>query len=92
MATFTLEQIEHIARLARLDLTPDEKQKFASQFGTILDYVAMIQNVQVPPELEQGSLPSPLMREDEPEVSGIKPESFSPYVEHHHFKVPKVIE
>jgi aspartyl-tRNA(Asn)/glutamyl-tRNA(Gln) amidotransferase subunit C len=92
MAAFTQQQIEHIAKLARLDLTPDEKQKFAEQFGSILEYVAMIQNVQVPPELAQEAVTPPLMREDVPEVSGILPESFSPYVEHHHFKVPKVIE
>lgn len=92
MAEFTQQQIEHIAKLARLDLTPEEKQKFAEQFGSILEYVAMIQNVQVPPELEQESKAAPLMREDIPEVSGILPESFSPYVENHHFKVPKVIE
>ena len=93
MAAFTKEQIEHIAKLARLELTEEEKAKFAGQFGSILDYVTMIQKVQLPPELDQESAESAApLREDEPEVSGIKPESFSPYVENHHFKVPKVIE
>jgi hypothetical protein len=32
------------------------------------------------------------MRDDVPESSGVDPKSFSPYLEDHHFKVPKVIE
>ena len=93
MSAFTKQQIEHIAKLARLELTDEEKAKFAEQFGSILDYVAIIQKVQLPPELDLESADAPaLLRDDEPEVSGIKPESFSPYVENHHFKVPKVIE
>ncbi len=93
MSQFTVEQIEHIARLARLDLTPEEKQKFAEQFSSILDYVAMIQQVQLPPELDQDPGDAgALMRDDVPEVSGVDPESFSPYLERHHFKVPKVME
>jgi len=49
--------------------------------------------VQLPPELdrEPADQGAPL-REDEPERSGIDPESFSAYIERHHFKVPKVIE
>jgi aspartyl-tRNA(Asn)/glutamyl-tRNA(Gln) amidotransferase subunit C len=93
VSQFTVEQIEHIARLARLDLTPEEKQKFAEQFSSILDYVAMIQQVQLPPELDQDPGDAgALMRDDVPEVSGVDPESFSPYLERHHFKVPKVME
>lgn len=93
MSQFSIAQIEHIARLARLDLTEEEKQKFAEQFASILDYVAVIQNVQLPPELdkdpEDQSAP---LRDDIPEAAGIDPESFSPYIERHHFKVPTVIE
>ena len=93
MSQFSIDQIEHIARLARLDLTAEEKRQFAAQFASILDYVAMIQQVQLPPELdkdpEDQSAP---LRDDVPEAAGIDPESFSPYLERHHFKVPKVIE
>ena len=93
MAAFTTAQIEHIAKLARLDLTAEEKRQFAAQFGSILDYVAIIQKVQLPPELDRETADQAApMREDEPEVSGIDPESFSPFMERHHFKVPKVIE
>jgi aspartyl-tRNA(Asn)/glutamyl-tRNA(Gln) amidotransferase subunit C len=93
VAQFSIEQIEHIAKLARLELTAEEKQKFAEQFASILDYVAMIQKVELPPDLDRDPpAAGAFLREDEPEISGILPESFSPYVERHHFKVPKVIE
>jgi hypothetical protein len=49
--------------------------------------------VQLPPELDRESQDqSAPLRDDVPEVAGIDPESFSPYIERHHFKVPKVIE
>jgi aspartyl-tRNA(Asn)/glutamyl-tRNA(Gln) amidotransferase subunit C len=93
VSQFSIEQIEHIAKLARLDLTPEEKRTFAEQFSSILDYVAMIQTVQLPPELDQDPGDAgAMLRDDEPEVSGIDPESFSRFIERHHFKVPKVIE
>lgn len=93
MSQFSIAQIEHIARLARLDLTAEEKQKFAEQFASILDYVAVIQNVQLPPELDVDPKDqSAPLRDDVPESAGIDPESFSPYIERHQFKVPKVIE
>jgi aspartyl-tRNA(Asn)/glutamyl-tRNA(Gln) amidotransferase subunit C len=93
MAALTQAQIEHIAKLARLDLTAEEKRQFAEQFGSILDYVAMIQKVELPPELDREPADAAThLREDVPELSGIEPESFSPYVERHQFKVPKVIE
>lgn len=93
MAQFTVADIEKIARLANLELTDQEKQMFAGQFSAILDYFAKIQQVKLPPDIEQG-VPGPAipMRDDEPEPSGVSPESFSPYLENHHFKVPKVIE
>jgi aspartyl-tRNA(Asn)/glutamyl-tRNA(Gln) amidotransferase subunit C len=93
VAQFTVAQIEHIAKLARLELTPEEKQRFADQFSSILGYVAMIDQVQLPADLNKDpDEAGAMMREDEPEISGIDPESFSPYIERHHFKVPKVIE
>ena len=41
----TKKDIEHIARLARLELTEEEKTRFASQLSSILDYVGQLQNV-----------------------------------------------
>ena len=93
MAQFTIADIEKIAQLANLELSAEEKQMFAGQFPAILDYFAKIQQVKLPPDAElAGNAPTIPMRDDEPEVSGVDPKSFSPYLEDHHFKVPKVIE
>ena len=42
----TLEDVERIAALAHLDLTPDEKQLFARQLTQILDYAERLQEVE----------------------------------------------
>ncbi len=41
----TQKEIEHIALLARLELTGEEKEKFANQLSSILDYVQQLQQV-----------------------------------------------
>ncbi len=41
----TKKEIEHIARLARLELTEEEKEKFANQLSSVLDYVSQLQKV-----------------------------------------------
>ncbi len=33
------EEVEHVARLARLSLTPEEIEKYTQQIGDVLDYV-----------------------------------------------------
>jgi aspartyl-tRNA(Asn)/glutamyl-tRNA(Gln) amidotransferase subunit C len=93
VAQFTIAQIEKIAQLANLELSAEEKQQFAAQFTAILDYFAKIEQLQLPPDAQLGAGPAPIpLRDDVPEVSGVDPKSFSPYLEDHHFKVPKVIE
>lgn len=39
------KDIEHIAELARLQLTPAEKEQFGSQLASILGYVEKLQEV-----------------------------------------------
>jgi len=41
----TLEQVEHIAGLARLDLKPEEKELFLKQLSSILEYVEQLSRV-----------------------------------------------
>jgi aspartyl-tRNA(Asn)/glutamyl-tRNA(Gln) amidotransferase subunit C len=41
----TLEEVEHIASLARLRLTDDEKARYREQLSTILDYMAMLRRL-----------------------------------------------
>jgi aspartyl-tRNA(Asn)/glutamyl-tRNA(Gln) amidotransferase subunit C len=59
----------HIARLARLDLSEAEVERFAAELGTILTYVGEVQRVDttdVTPMSHAGSLSPP---EDEPSAS-----------------------
>lgn len=43
--TLTVEQIEQIATLARLDLTPEEKERYAKQLSAVLAYVELLNEV-----------------------------------------------
>jgi aspartyl-tRNA(Asn)/glutamyl-tRNA(Gln) amidotransferase subunit C len=48
----TINEVEHIAELARLELTEDEKQRYAEQLSDILDYAARLDELatdQIPP-------------------------------------------
>lgn len=45
MAKLSKEQVEHIAKLARLEFAEDEKAKFQDQLSSILDYVEKLQEV-----------------------------------------------
>jgi aspartyl-tRNA(Asn)/glutamyl-tRNA(Gln) amidotransferase subunit C len=49
--SLTIEEVEHIAKLARLNLTDEEKTKYRQQLSSILDYVTMLQ------ELDTSSIP-----------------------------------
>lgn len=45
--SITTEQIEHIAKLSRLELKDAEKDTFAKEFNDILAYVEQLQEVDV---------------------------------------------
>lgn len=63
----TLEEVKHIADLARLALTAEEEQAYREQLSAVLDYVARLQEVDtsdVPPTASVLSSASPL-RDDE---------------------------
>lgn len=36
------EQVQKVAHLARLDLTPDEEERFTTQLGSILEYFDLL--------------------------------------------------
>ncbi len=42
---FSLEKIEHFARLARIELKEEEKKKFAQDISSILLYVEQLQKL-----------------------------------------------
>ncbi len=64
----TLEEVRHIARLARLRLTAEEERRYAEQLSAILDYADRLKRVDttdVPPTAGVQDLKAPL-RPDTP--------------------------
>jgi len=47
MAQHAEVDIDYVARLARLELTPEEKAKFRAQLGQVLEYFERINEVNV---------------------------------------------
>ena len=39
MAKITIQEVEHVANLARLEFNEEEKKRLAEQLGRILDYI-----------------------------------------------------
>lgn len=47
MPNLTVAEVERIALLARLELTEDEKSRYASQLSAVLDYAAALASIDV---------------------------------------------
>lgn len=45
MSDITKEQVDHIARLARIKLTDQEEEKMAKEMGMILSYIEKLKEV-----------------------------------------------
>jgi aspartyl-tRNA(Asn)/glutamyl-tRNA(Gln) amidotransferase subunit C len=88
--------IEHVARLARLELTDEEKTRLREQLGVILEAAAKVSEVatnDVPPTAY--AIPrSNVLRPDEitPSLTTEEVLSNAPEVEGDRFKVPRVVE
>ena len=88
--------IDHVARLARLELTDEEKARLRDQLGVILENAAKVSEVatdDVPPTAY--AIPrSNVLRPDEvtPSLTVQEVLSNAPEVEDDRFKVPKVVE
>jgi aspartyl-tRNA(Asn)/glutamyl-tRNA(Gln) amidotransferase subunit C len=92
----TREEVQHIALLARLELTAEEEATFSQQLGKILEYVQMLQEVDtsdVQPTAHVVETENP-MRDDEvvnaPQVDRML--ANAPERDGDYFKVPKIIE
>lgn len=92
----TKEEVEYVARLARLKLSEEEKEKYTKQLGDILKYINKLNELdteKVEPTSHVLRL-SNVFREDKVRPS-LKQEEIlanAPQVESNHFKVKKVIE
>ncbi len=92
---FTREQIETIARLARVDLAPGEQELFARQLADIVAYVTTLQDVEtsgVPPTSHALVTEMP-MRDDEVRESLPRDAAMAaaPLAAAGLFKVPRVL-
>jgi len=91
----TVQDVEYIARLARLSFTDEEKQRLTVELNTILGYMEQLNSVptdDVEPLSHVIDLPS-VMREDR-QVPGLSREDAlknAPARTDEFFKVPKVI-
>ena len=63
------DEVERIARLAHLTITPEDAPRFAEQLSAILDYAASIQRVDTTGVPPLGGRASIAWREDEPAPS-----------------------
>lgn len=90
------EEVEHIAKLARLELTEEEKVRYGGQLSAILDHVAQLQQLDtasIPPMTAVFTGESHL-RVDQPRPSLPTEELLknAPSHEQEQFKIPPVFE
>jgi len=94
MAKVTSETVQHVANLARLSLTEEERSTFALQLDDVLSYAEAIQKLEladVPPMSHAGTVER--FREDSPagELPHEKVVAAAPDPAERLFRVPKVL-
>jgi len=92
----SIQEVEHIATLARLKLTEEEKEKYGGQLSGILDYFEKLQAVDtdnIEPTSQVTGLTN-IMREDEIIESGISQELVDCAPSHNdgYVSIPKIFE
>jgi len=90
----TIKDVEHVAKLARLELTDEEKELYAKQLGDVLKYVEQMNEVDtsnVKPMAQVIDFVN-VMREDKVVCEQTKEELMAnaPEEENGYFKVPKI--
>jgi aspartyl-tRNA(Asn)/glutamyl-tRNA(Gln) amidotransferase subunit C len=88
--------VDHVARLARLSLTEEERALFTAQLGQILDYFARLGELDLGASAPTSHIlaASPAMREDvvRPSLDREEVLAAAPDAEEGFFKVPPVLE
>lgn len=94
--TLTIEEVEHIAKLARLELSEEEKARYSQQLSAILEYAARLQELDTQgiPPTSSVLPPRSGLREDIPgECLSIEAVlANAPRAEKNQFRVPPVLE
>jgi aspartyl-tRNA(Asn)/glutamyl-tRNA(Gln) amidotransferase subunit C len=92
----TREDVEHVAELARLELTAAEKEQFIVQLNSILTYIEKLSELNTDGvEPTSHVLPmSNVFRDDEvrPSLDRDRVLQNAPQESHFFFKVPRIIE
>jgi aspartyl-tRNA(Asn)/glutamyl-tRNA(Gln) amidotransferase subunit C len=89
------EEILHLARLAKLELSPAEEERLAAQLGRILDYVAQLREVdEKADELTHVAIAEAPPRGDEPRPGLPRDEvlALAPKTDGETIQVPAVID
>lgn len=95
MMALSIEEVEHVARLACLALTGEEKELFSQQLSDVLEHARVISEVDTS-SVEPTSHPIPLtnvFREDEvtPSLSVEEATSNAPVEKGGFFSVPRIL-
>ena len=94
--SLTLKEVEHIANLARLELSAEEKERYRLQLSAILDYAASLQELDtadIPPT--SSVLPERSVLRADQVSACLTPEELlanAPRVKDQQFRVPPVLE
>jgi aspartyl-tRNA(Asn)/glutamyl-tRNA(Gln) amidotransferase subunit C len=94
MARVTVETVDHVARLARLSLTAEERETFAKQLDQILAYAESIQSLDTAAvEPMSHAVTSEMLREDVPAPSLERKRVLeaAPDAAENLFRVPRVL-
>jgi len=96
MAKITRKEVEHVARLARLELTEEEKERMTAQLDSILAYIDKLNELETS-TVEPTTTVIPMvsvMREDETRPSLGQDEALAnaPDRADVYFRVPRIIE
>lgn len=90
------KQVDYVAKLARLEFSEDEKEKFVHDFNNILQFVEQLKEVDTENvEISITNYPMfNVLREDIVEKSMNREDALlnAPDKENGYFKVPKVVE
>jgi len=94
----TKQEVEHIAKLARLELTEEEFEKYGNQLSAVLDYIDQLREVDVTgvePTAQITGLENAWREdviEDWPADERESALNLAPEIEEHQLKVKRILE